>query len=279
MHLFGTVVKEHLHVVAQLRATHDAVVAEEQALVLEQCAVGNEFHLGHEVAHLLVGGRETAGPGGRVFADGALVGALHTIGIAQGHSNSRIGNAANAVHRCVVLAAHHFAHLVAHVLHVAALVGRSGETVVHPQEGTNLHLLFGLAHLLDAIVAQTDDFAGTHEMLNAVVQIDKGGRLGSGGVCAVLLANDDGRASPLVAGGNDAVFGEQEHGAGTLDVAIDILNAVHEILALDNQERDEFGGIRLARREFGKVHSFVEQLRGQLVQVLNLGHGDDGEAP
>ena len=51
MHLLGTVVVEHLDVVAQLSASHNRVVAEEQAFAVEHRAVGDEFHFCHERAH------------------------------------------------------------------------------------------------------------------------------------------------------------------------------------------------------------------------------------
>lgn len=56
VYLLGSVLVEHLDVVAQLRTAHDGVVAEQQTLVLKHGAVGDELHLGYEVAHLLTAG-------------------------------------------------------------------------------------------------------------------------------------------------------------------------------------------------------------------------------
>ena len=48
MHLFGTIVEEGLHIIPQLRTTHDGVVAKDDALVFQQGRVRNQFHLCHE---------------------------------------------------------------------------------------------------------------------------------------------------------------------------------------------------------------------------------------
>ena len=88
MYLLGSVVEENLGVVSQLGAAHYGVVAAEQALALEEVFVGNEFHLGHQVAHFLIGGHEGARPGGGVFGDAAQVGYLGADGIARGHAHA-----------------------------------------------------------------------------------------------------------------------------------------------------------------------------------------------
>ena len=67
VHFLGSEFKEPAHVVVQLGAAHDAVVAEEAALALECILVGDELHLCHQVACQLVAGHEAAGPRGGVF--------------------------------------------------------------------------------------------------------------------------------------------------------------------------------------------------------------------
>ena len=58
MHLAGTEVIKHLHIVAQLRAAHDGVVAKSHLLAVQKGAVGDEFHLGHMLPLALVDGHE-----------------------------------------------------------------------------------------------------------------------------------------------------------------------------------------------------------------------------
>lgn len=74
MYVLGSAVEEGTYVVAQLGASHDAVVAEDDALVFQDGGVGHQLHLGHEFAACLTAGGEGARPSGGVFHDGTLVG-------------------------------------------------------------------------------------------------------------------------------------------------------------------------------------------------------------
>ena len=273
-----TVVEQYAHVVAQLRAAHDAVVAEEHALAAQQVAVGNELHLGHQRAHLLIGGGEAAGPGGRVFRYGALVGLAHTGCIAECHAYATVGDATDAVDFGVVLGCHHPAVVEAHFLDIAPFVGGGGEAVVDPQEGAYLFVVLRGAELFDTVGTQAHNLAWSQETVDFVVQIGEGCALGGGGIGSVLLANHDGGAAPVVAGGDDAVFGEQQHGAGAVDVAEHVFDAFDKGAALNEQQGDKLGLVGLARRQFGEVHGLFEQLLGECVDVVDLGYGDDSEA-
>ena len=254
MYLAHTIVEEHADVVAELCAAHDAVVAEEHALAAQYVAVGDEFHLGDQRTHFLVGRGETAGPGGRVFGDGALVGLAYAGSIAQCHAHSGVGNAADAVHFSLVFTRHHLPVVKPHFLDVAPFVGGGGETVVHPQEGTYLHVVLRGAELLDAAGTQPHHLAGAEETVGFVAEIGEGRAFGCGCIGSVFLPYDDGRAAPVVAGGDDAVLGEQEHGAGAVNVAEHVFYAFDKCLSLDEEQGNEFCLVRLARGKLGKVH-------------------------
>ena len=58
---------------------------------------------------------------------------------------------------------------------------------------------------------------------------------------------------------------------------IDILDAFDKVLALDDEQGDEFGLVGLAGAELGEVHVLPEQLLFEFGNVDNLGHGDDGK--
>ena len=73
MNLTGTTLEEGAYVVAQLGASHDGVVAEYDAFAVQYGPVGDEFHLGHEVASTLVAGSEAAWPGRGIFQHGTLI--------------------------------------------------------------------------------------------------------------------------------------------------------------------------------------------------------------
>ena len=59
MHLLGSVVVKHFHIVAQLGATHDAVVAKRHFLALQQSTVGDKLHLGYMLPLTLIHRHET----------------------------------------------------------------------------------------------------------------------------------------------------------------------------------------------------------------------------
>ena len=213
VYLLGAELVQHLRVVAQLCAAHDAVVAEEDALALEHVAVGDELHLGHEVACLLVAGSEGARPGGCVLADGAHVGAAVPLGVADGHAYAAVRDAAGAIDLRLVLFAHHAPAFVAHHLGVAPFVAAGGEAVVNPQEGTYLHAWIGFPEDRHLSGIDADYLARAEVVLCLEAQVGEGGCLAGDGHCAFLLADHDGCAAPRVAGCDDAVLGEQEHGA------------------------------------------------------------------
>ena len=95
----------------------------------------------------------------------------------------------------------------------------------------------------------------------------------------VFLSDDNGRASPEVACGDDAVFGEYEHRARPIDCPKDILYTIDKVLAFDDKQSDEFGGIDAPRREFGEHHILSEQLFRYLFRIVYLSDSDKRETP
>ena len=133
------------------------------------------------------------------------------FGIAQSHAHATVGDAAAAIHLVSVGFAHLIAAQEAHFLNVAALVARCWESVVHPQERANLHFLVGLAQASDAVGCDVYNLAGTYVAVNFVIEIREACRLARHGISVFFLANDDWGAAKLVASGDNAVFGEQQH--------------------------------------------------------------------
>ena len=88
MHLLGTVFVKHLHIVAQLGATDDTIVAESHFFAFQNLAVGNELHLSHMLTLALVDWHETARPSGRILHHTTHIRYLSHIGISQSHANA-----------------------------------------------------------------------------------------------------------------------------------------------------------------------------------------------
>lgn len=272
VYLLGAGLEERAHVVAKLRAAHDGVVAEHHALVFQEGLVGDELHAGHEVAVRLVAGGEASRPRGRVFQHGAAIGNAVALGIAHGHAHARVGDAAHKVGLGAVFLSHHAAVALARLLHVDALVGAGGKAIVHPEKRAHLLSLRGSLQHFHAIGAQAHNFAGPHIAHGVVVEVGKARRLARHGVGPLLATDDQRRATQEVAGGDDAVFGEHQHGARALDAPVHIVDALHKGVAHIDEQGHQLGLVERVGRLFAQVHALPEQLVGYLAQVIDLGH-------
>ena len=101
--------------------------------------------------------------------------------------------------------------------------------------------------------------------------------LGGHHIARLALAHHDGRAAEVVASGDDAVFGENDHRAGAFHLFVHILDAVHEVLALGDEEGHQLGGVGEAHAQLGEVLLVGEAVVDQLVDVVDFGHRTDGE--
>ena len=84
MDLLGAVFIEEFHRLPQLGAPDDAVVHQQQLLVLNELVDGDLLHLGHHVPLPLGGGHKAPGPSGGVLDEGAAEGNLALVGVADG---------------------------------------------------------------------------------------------------------------------------------------------------------------------------------------------------
>ena len=74
-----------------------------------------------------------------------------------------------------------------------------------------MHAFFSLLHHLAARLADADDFSWPHVAVHLIVEVGKGRRFARCGPGTFFLSDDDGRASPFVAGADDAVFRQDKH--------------------------------------------------------------------
>ena len=169
------------------------------------------------------------------------------------------------------------AFVVARLLHIDAFIVGGRIAVVDPKERAHLLLGVGCQQLLHAVDGHLDDFARPNILASRVVEVDVAVALRSQHIAVVALADDDGRAAVVVACRDDAVLGEDEHGARAFHLIIDIADAVDEVLALGDEEGHQLRGISGAHAQLGEVLLVFEAAVGQLVDVVDLGHRADGE--
>ena len=83
-------------------------------------------------------------------------------------------------------------------------------------------------------------------MYGLEVEIREGCTLAAHGVGIRLLADDERGTSPTVTRTDDAILGEDSHGAGTLDVVEYVLDALAEGFALNDEQSHQLGGVGTA---------------------------------
>ncbi len=132
MDLFGAIIEDPLHDILQLRTAYDRVLAEEQALPLDQLGDRNQLHARHHVTHLLHLRHEAARPGGGILDEGPAVGHARLNGVADGMRRAGIRDPGHNIHLVAVVACQGGPAAVARVLHVDAFVGGGGVAVVDP---------------------------------------------------------------------------------------------------------------------------------------------------
>ena len=176
------------------------------------------------------------------------------------------------------MGAHGETQLVADLFGVDVFVLSHRVAVVDPQEGADLHFLGGLDELAQAVVRDHDGFAGAHVADGLESDVDVGMAFGSHGIVGSAAADDEGGATQIVAGGDDAVGGENQHGDATFDVTVDVTNAVGEVFALGDEECDEFGGVGATHAEFGELLALVQAELFQFVDIVDFAYGTNGEA-
>ena len=279
MNLLGSILEECPHVILQLRAAYDRVIAEHHALVLQDSRVRNQFHLGHQCTTLLITRCKRTGPCRGVFQDGTLIGHPLTVGITQGHTDTRVRHATDAVNLRCVLLTHHLTVTLANSLYVDTVIVRSGESVVHPQERTDLLTLQRLLQHLHLVGCQEDNLTRTQVLHAMEVQIRETRRLTRYSVGPLFLADDNGGAAQEVTGGNQAFLRHDQHRARAIYLTVNQVNTFHERAPHINQQCYKLRLVDGVGRILTEVHPAVEQLLGNLFHIVDLGHGHYRETP
>ena len=157
-----SLIEEHLHIVAKLGTAHDTVIAEQHTLTLQHSLVRNQLHLGYQRAHALVARCKASRPGRSIFGNTTLIRHALTGSISHRHTCTRIRNTAAAIYLYIICLGKIEAIGKASFLYILALVGRSWESIIYPEERTNLHLLVGRTDLLHTLSSNLHDFARTY---------------------------------------------------------------------------------------------------------------------
>ena len=273
-----SLIEKHLHIITQLGTSYDTVITEKNSLAFEHRLVRYQFHLSYQRAHTLVAWSKRTRPCRRIFSNTTLIRHTLTRSITHSHTRTRIRNTTTAIHLHIISLGEIATIGKAHIFHITSLVGRSWETIINPQERTDLHLLIGRSQLFKTISSHLHNLSRTHLILSLIVEIRERSGFAGSSMGTILLADNKWRASPTVTGTDDTILGENHHGTRALDVMIHILDTLFESLALNDEQGYKFGRIGTAGRHLSKVHVLLQQMLGKFILVGNLCHCTDGKS-
>ena len=161
-----------------------------------------------------------------------------TFRISQGHTHAGVRYTTGAIHLRVILLPHLISTHKPDILHVLTLIARNRKSIIHPKERADLHPFIRFTHLLHTIGTQTDDLARAYKFLDLIIQVRKTARLTGRRISSVFLPDYDRRTPPLITGGDNTILRQEQHRARALYLIVNILNTLHEVLALCNQQSD-----------------------------------------
>ena len=285
MHFLRAAFVQEVHRLPQLGAANDGVVHEQQLPALNQLGYGNLLHFRHQIAHLLIGGGEGAGPCGGVLDKGTGEGLMGLVCVADGVGQTRVRHARHEVHvrhgaGFHFLAGHNLAVAVAHDLHVFALVVGVGVAIVRPQEGADLHFGTGGGKPLKAVRRHLHDLPGAKLVMILIAQLVVGEGLEGHAQAVAVFPHQHRQPSQAIPGGDDGVGGQQQDGAGAFDDLLGVADTLDQAAALVDESGGQLGGVDLAG---GHGHELVsrpgEGFLHQLFCIVDNAHGGDGEHP
>ena len=201
----------------------------------------------------------------------------------MGHAG--VGHAGHIVHLghftlFHLVPGHDLTVAVAHDLNVDPLVVGVGVTVVSPQEGADAHLVPGGGEGLPPSGGHLDNLAGAQLIGVVVAQLVIGKGL-KGHAAAVLgLAHQHGQAAQPIPGGHNGVGGEDQDGAGAVDLRLGPVDAGYQVVLLIDEGGGQLGGVDLAGAHGQELVAVVGEIAlHQRVGVVDDAHGGDGVQP
>ena len=132
--------------------------------------------------------------------------------------------------------------------------------------------------MLHPVRSQPDDFSRTEEIRCFVTEVGESSAFGAYGHGIFFLSNDNRSPAPGITGCDDAVFGQDQHRAGTFYFPEYILDTFHEILPPYDQQAYEFGDVDLSAAELREIHSFVQESLAECFRIVDFRYGNQCES-
>ena len=110
------------------------------------------------------------------------------------------------------------------------------------------------------------------------VEVRETCRLTRHGIRSLLLADDNRCTTKEVAGSDKSLLRQNEHRARAFDLLIDKVDTLYERATHVDEQRYEFRLVDIVGRELAEVHATLQQLVGDLAQVVDLRYRHHGIA-
>ena len=272
MHLGGTALIQKLGGFAHLRPAHNRVVDQQQALPFDQIMHRNQLHFGNQVSLALMSRHKGARPRRGVFDKRPGKRNTRLVGVSDRVGSAGIGHTGHNIRMHIIPPGQKTPAVIAHFFHTDPLVGRGGIAIVHPQEGADFHL-FARGHQgFYPFRRQDRNLAGAQLPVIAIPQIEIGKALKTGAIALLLLAQNNGGTSQLVAGGIHAAGRQDQHAEGSLDQLLCIADSLNKILLLVDNGGHQLGGVDFAVLHFKKVGISADDGIHNAAGVVDLSH-------
>ncbi|MPM52698.1 hypothetical protein SDC9_99459 [bioreactor metagenome] len=278
MNSLGTAVVEVTDGVPHLGAAYDRIVHDEQPLTLDEVLNRHQLHTGDEVAHALILRHEGAGPGGGVFDERPCKGHAGGRGKSDGVGSTGVGHARDMVDRLGLALCEIRTVLIPHFLDIDPLVGGGWVAEIGPKKCADAHFVAGLRHGLNAVRRHFHDFTGAELIVVGISDVVVGEGLEGGAVSPLLVADQHGGAAVPVAGCVNAVGGQYHDAKRAVHKALDVFNALHDVVLARDEGRHHFGGIDFAARQLKEMSAAArEHNGGKLLNIVDAADGRDGK--
>ena len=111
-----------------------------------------------------------------------------------------------------------------------------------------------------------------------IVEVRETRRLTRHGVSPLFLTDDDRCTPQEVAGRDNALLRQDQHGARAFNLLIHQIDALHERTAHVDEQRHEFGLVDRVGGILAEVHPTIQQFLGNLFEIIDLRHRHHGIA-
>src|SRR5574344_946304 len=170
-----------------------------------------KLHFRNMLTLFLAHRHKAARPCRSIFNNAASIRYPASMGVTNSHSNTRIRNWSNIISLNIIVLSHGEAAAITHFLNINVVIVGGRESIINPEEGTNLHLVIRGKKLSHAIRGDFDNLARTNETNSLIFKINIAVTLKSSHIAIIVLSNNNRSTSVEIASYNNTILGKKKH--------------------------------------------------------------------